>query len=258
MRTLMVVVGLFFPGALPIVRYTQEPISSAVRSDERQGRATVEISMLPAMTTVMVDFAPRTQPLTPLSPSPTAPIRRQSTITAKEGILEPPNAAEQDLPQARISERSRGRSTPWSMAHVLLTFMLAMMLYNVSTSVGHNLLTISHKVDLVALALNIDSRDGTWTPEQAYVDQRGTNSKESMLDWLHNVEQNVEHATGKAAWTPERSAVVDRPSESEAGERSLSVPSSTLAEIFSRFSLGLWSVTSWPFRVVGRLFSLSA
>jgi hypothetical protein len=62
-----------------IITYTHEPSSSVLCHNRDSSVATLDTTMLPSMSSILVDYAPRTKPLVPLLGLSGAPISRRMT-----------------------------------------------------------------------------------------------------------------------------------------------------------------------------------
>lgn len=238
---------------VPSLAYSSEPLSSSVQCDEKQSTITIEASMLPSMTSITMDFVKRTKPLVPLSPPPTAPLRRQSfvsnTSTGAVGASLLPSIIKPESKERSVTafsnhdgqnvqikqqgyrqESSSHNLITWSTFHAFLLVLMACSLYNVNFSVIPSVQQISRKVDVMGLALNLDfTNDG---------------------QYLHSYSEHSSGLKDESPSTNSNPSLNNQLALQHPHANSLAIPNTdSLSDFFTWLSLAL----SWPMR---RLFSI--
>lgn len=183
--------------------------------DQSEGSMQAKALMVPSMTNVSFTLIKKASAPLAIIPAADGPLRRSSS-----GV-------------------SIKRGSRWSLLHLLLTLALALSIGIVWQQI-EPIQSLESKVDSLALALNVDFSDGSWTPGAAP-------SKEQLHQYLDPASQEADIPISERTASPHSIRISGDPHE-------LSIESRSFVQILSSIPTKAGRAISWPLRLLYKLF----
>lgn len=229
---------------LPSIDCTNEALCVSSKVDQAQKSMCIDVAMLPAMSSVTSRYIPRNQPLMPVLPSTNAPRRRSTNTQEQREQVE----VDRDVRDKRPSHQHpvlEDRS-PWKLNPNLAVVLVLLAIVAVASTILASLKQIrssfdqlSAKVELISFALNVQYREGEWTPSpsQASVGQKIPDYSEEHVDWA----QMYREITAQR--------------QSASPSTAVSFPLMGLRDLLAVLSNHITAILTWPLRVAMRTFA---
>lgn len=207
----------------PLLSFAEEPFHWAISQNESAHQISkATVFMLPAMSTTFMTI-PSVAPVS-LDVSSIGPKRRRE----REG-------------SAATLQRSRGSALGvLSVTHLLWTLLLSLALLGTVANLEPAVSSLSRKVETLAVALDVDFREGTWRPEDS--------SSDHVVD--------VDDDDDLGSWLPpsDASSVPERTFENKQLSKDTTSFAQALHLISVKFMKQFAAGFSWPVRLLIRLF----
>lgn len=216
LRKLTLITG----SSTPLLSFAEEPFHWAISQDESaQQISKATVFMLPAMSSTFMTLAPAV-PVS-LDVSSNGPKRRR-----------------EHNGNAATLQRSRGSALGiLSVTHLLWTLLLSLALLGTVANLEPAVSSLSRKVDSLAVAVDVDFREGTWRP--------GDSSSDRVVD--------VDDDDDLGSWLPS-SSVPERTFENKQLSKETTSFAQVLRLISVKFTKQVAAGLSWPVRLLIRLF----
>ncbi|UZJ52697.1 hypothetical protein CBS101457_002017 [Exobasidium rhododendri] len=218
----------------PTFTFANQPLSLSLL-DAQRGSGELRAFMVPSMTQLMADFVEETKAQVHISIAAGSPIRKAA------------------LPSKKSSER-RMLGVYMSLFHLLCTTLLTVALISTLIGLEPTIDTLVHKVETLAMALDVNFTDGSWSSEEVKL---STTVDALELKYFQQLPEDEEKRVAKGVGTQQAVKPMQQRMLPQKTMNELSVTTAPFTDLLHSISFSFTQTVSWPVRLMLRIFHRS-